>query len=130
MQPRVPLVFHNLPSLYPPSFRRNLLYCFLVVPMHHRCKKEICIILAITVDTYLSCSIFFSLCSTRGSNSDPTVTTLRYQYSGHKPRIVHTTIVTLCARGQSRRGMLERKSDPTHKRSGSIIVAVIHPVHG
>ena len=23
MQPLVPLVFHNLPSLYPPSFRRN-----------------------------------------------------------------------------------------------------------
>ena len=72
-------------------------YCFLVVPMHHRCKKEICIILAITVDTYLSCSRFFSLCSTRGSNSDPTVTTLRYQYSGHKP---HTTIVTRVRAGK------------------------------
>ena len=23
MRPLVPLVFHNLPSLYPPSFRRN-----------------------------------------------------------------------------------------------------------
>ena len=23
MQPLVPLVFHNMPSLYPPSFRRN-----------------------------------------------------------------------------------------------------------
>ena len=29
MQPLVPLVFHNLPSLYPPSFRRNdFLYLF------------------------------------------------------------------------------------------------------
>ena len=29
MQPIVPLVFHNLPSLYPPSFRRNDFYtCF------------------------------------------------------------------------------------------------------
>ena len=26
MQPLVPLVFHNLPSLYPPSFRRNDFY--------------------------------------------------------------------------------------------------------
>ena len=24
MQPLVPLIFHNLPSLYPPSFRRNV----------------------------------------------------------------------------------------------------------
>ena len=30
MQPLVPLVFHNLPSLYPPSFRRNDLASFIV----------------------------------------------------------------------------------------------------
>ena len=28
MQPLVPLVFHNLPSLYPPSFRRNDFLCY------------------------------------------------------------------------------------------------------
>ena len=36
MQPLVPLVFHSLPSLHPPSFRRNdflyLFYRFLTVP--------------------------------------------------------------------------------------------------
>ena len=33
MQPLVPLVFHNLPSLYPPSFRRNdFLYLYHNVP--------------------------------------------------------------------------------------------------
>ena len=32
MQPLVPLVFHNLPSLYPPSFRRNdFLYLYIQV---------------------------------------------------------------------------------------------------
>ena len=45
------LVFHNLPSLYPPSFRRNdFLYLFLTVPnapsktmLEYRCKKEMLI---------------------------------------------------------------------------------------
>ena len=35
MQPLVPLVFHNLPSLYPPSFRRNdflYLYTYIHAP--------------------------------------------------------------------------------------------------
>ena len=69
MQPLVPLVFHNLPSLYPPSFRRNdflyLFHPFLTVQnapsktmLEYRCKKR-------DVDT--------SLCSTRGSNSDRTI---------------------------------------------------------
>ena len=30
MQPLVPLVFHNLPSLYPPSFRRNDFYTCII----------------------------------------------------------------------------------------------------
>ena len=30
MQPLVPLVFHNLPSLYPPSFRRNDFLYFII----------------------------------------------------------------------------------------------------
>ena len=34
MQPLVPLVFHNLPSLYPPSFRRNdfLYFIYIYIP--------------------------------------------------------------------------------------------------
>ena len=48
MQPLVPLVFHNLPSLYPPSFRfLYLFHPFLTVPnapsktmLEYRCKKE------------------------------------------------------------------------------------------
>ena len=54
MQPLVPFVFHNLPSLYPPSFRRNdflyLFYPFLTVPnapsktmLEYRCKREMLI---------------------------------------------------------------------------------------
>ena len=41
MQPLVPLVFHNLPSLYPPSFRRNDFYPDDVVRMRIQLHKNI-----------------------------------------------------------------------------------------
>ena len=76
MQPLVPLVFHNLPSLYPPSFKRNeflyLFHPFLTVP--NAINRD--------VDT--------SLCSTRGSNSDRTGTTLRYKPLRYATLTAHT----------------------------------------
>ena len=41
MQPLVPLVFHNLPSLYPPSFRRNDFLYFTLVMSLFPCAASI-----------------------------------------------------------------------------------------
>ena len=102
MQPLVPLVFHNLPPLYPPSFRRNDFFtCFTDFWLCQctMCKKRFVYINTRNYHSLLyywssllippfPCSriYIFSLCSTRGSNSGPH----RYDRS-HKPRIVHTT---------------------------------------
>ena len=77
MQPLVPLVFHNLPFLYPPSFRRNY-FLYLFYPF-------------LTVLNAPSKTMLEYRCSTRGSNSDRTVTKLRY-----KP--LHSPVINLITR--------------------------------
>ena len=52
MQPLVPLVFHNLPSLYPPSFRRNdFLYLYNVRPAISKVKVTSFLVTHCTVIT-------------------------------------------------------------------------------
>ena len=90
MQPLVPLVFHSLPSLYPPSFRRNdflyLFHPFLTVPnapsktmLEYRCKKEM-------------------LIPRYAARGDRTRTAPLGRYEFHNTR----------ARGRSRRGTLSK----------------------
>ena len=54
MQPLVPLVFHNLPSLYPPSIRRNdFLYLYNVVKVTSFLVTHCTVIIIITDDVMI-----------------------------------------------------------------------------
>ena len=104
MQPLVPLVFHNLPSLYPLHLEEMIFYTcfhFLTVPnapsktmLEYRCKKDMLIPL---------------MRSTRGSNSDRTVTTLRYKPLRYATLTCHKPLHNTRARGRSRRGTLSKR---------------------
>ena len=114
MQPLVPLVFLNLPSLYPPSFRffyTCYSYCFLVVPMHHlqyRCKKHYTCNYHFLLHYLPSLLIFFFIMQHAGielgqHRYDATLLTstlccTRWSQTAHYT----------CARGRSRRGTLSK----------------------
>ena len=52
MQPLVPLVFHNLPSLYPPSFRRNdfLYFIYIYIPKNRADRSTIILGVKLSAD--------------------------------------------------------------------------------
>ena len=100
MQPLVPLVFHNLPSLYPPSFRRNdflyLFHPFLTVPNAPSktmgAKKEM-------------------LIPRYAARGDRTRTAPLRRYATNLYAMLHSPVINrhnTRARGRSRRGTLSK----------------------
>ena len=77
MQPLFPLVFHNLPSLYPLHLE-EMIFLYLFYPF-------------LTVPNAPSKTMLAKKrgCSKRGSNSDRTVTTLRYKRLRYATLICH-----------------------------------------
>ena len=111
MQPLVPLAFHNLPSLYPPSFSCYTAFWLCQCTIYNiGAKKRFALymqlsfpsslLFAITVDTSL-CSIELG-----PHRYDATLltSTLCYTRWSHSAHYYHNT----CARGRRRRGTLSK----------------------
>ena len=119
MQPLVPLVFHNMPSLYPPSFRRNDFYTcyttFWLCQCNIGAKRRFSLymqlsfppsLFAITVDTF-----FFSRYAARGDRTRTAplrrYATNHYAMLSQTSNSAHTTL-NFITRGRSRRGTLSK----------------------
>ena len=92
MQPLVPLVFHNLPSLYPPSFRRNdFLYLYNVRPAISKVKVTSFLVTHCTVIIIITDDVMIMIVNNVDS------TKLEYLNSAVMPVIyMYETIDTRC----------------------------------
>ena len=121
MQPLVPLVFHNLPSLYiSPSFRRNDFYtCFTdfwLCQCNIGAKKRFVSLLAITVDTSLP---LFSYLFHYAARGDRTRTTPLRRYATN---LYTRSRINLHQHACARRGTLSKMASFRPSTDGLIMI--------